>query len=60
MKIKIKRLVVVLLVAFSMAILAGCSNMRWGANAGVNVNWGPNGPTVHPHVGVDLYSGGRM
>lgn len=48
-----------LLVVFSLA-LVGCANARWGANAGVDVNWGPHGPKLHPHVGVDLYSGGKL
>ncbi len=60
MKNKMKKIVVMLFVVISLAILAGCANMHWGANAGVNVNWGPNGPRVHPHVGVNLYSGGKV
>ena len=59
MKYKMKSIIVVLVIAFSLA-LTGCANMRWGTNAGVDVNWGPNGPRVHPHVGVDLYSGGKF
>ena len=59
MKNKIKITIVLLLVAFSMA-LTGCANMRWGTNAGVDVNFGPNGPKVNPHVSLDLYSGGRL
>ena len=59
MKNKIKITIVLLLVAFSMA-LTGCANMRWGTNAGVDVNFGPHGPRVNPHVSLDLYSGGRF
>lgn len=58
MKNKIKATVVVVLLVGSLA-LSACSNMRWGANAGVDVNFGPHGPRLDPHVGVDLYSGGR-
>ncbi len=58
MKNKIKATFVFVLLAVSLA-LSACSNMRWGANAGVDVNFGPNGPRLDPHVGVDLYSGGR-
>ena len=59
MKKKIKSIIVILLVAFSLA-LTGCANMRWGTNAGVDVNFGPNGPRVNPHVSLDLYSGGKF
>ena len=59
MKYKMKSIIVILLIAFSLA-LTSCANMRWGTNAGVDVNWGPNGPKVHPHVSVDVYSGGKL
>jgi len=59
MKRKVKILLVLLVLAASFALPA-CSNMRWGANAGVDVRFGPNGPRLDPHVGLDLYSGGRL
>jgi predicted small secreted protein len=59
MKYRIKSIIVLLVIAFSLA-LTSCANMRWGTNAGVDVSFGPNGPRVNPHVSLDLYSGGRM
>ncbi|MDX8337904.1 hypothetical protein SLH46_01840 [Draconibacterium sp. IB214405] len=59
MKRKIKIIVVLVVLAAGFA-LSACSNMRWGANAGVDVRFGPNGPKLDPHVSLDLYSGGRM
>jgi hypothetical protein len=41
-------------------VFTACANMRWGTNVGVDVNWGPNGPQVRPHISVDAYSGGRF
>ncbi len=59
MKKKFKIILVLMVLAAGFA-LSGCSNMRWGANAGVDVNFGPNGPRLDPHVSLDLYSGGRI
>jgi predicted small secreted protein len=59
MKYKMKSILAILILAISLA-LTGCANMRWGTSAGVNVNFGPNGPRVTPHVNVNLYSGGRF
>ncbi|WP_167613437.1 hypothetical protein [Maribellus sediminis] len=59
MKKKIKIVAVLVLLAAGFA-LSGCANMHWGANAGVDVRFGPNGPRLDPHVSLDMYSGGRM
>ncbi|WP_297097581.1 hypothetical protein [uncultured Draconibacterium sp.] len=59
MKRKIKIVIVLVILATGFAVSA-CSNMRWGANAGVDVRFGPNGPRLDPHVNLDLYSGGRL
>jgi len=53
----IKKIAAILII---LVVLGSCSNMRWATNAGVNVNFGPNGPRVNPHFDVDLYSGGRF
>jgi predicted small secreted protein len=59
MKRKIKILIVLLILATGF-VVSSCANMHWGANAGVDVRFGPNGPRLDPHVNLDLYSGGRM
>ena len=59
MRYKIKSIIIVLVVAFSLA-LTGCANAHWGTNAGVDVNFGPHGPRINPHVSLDLYSGGKL
>jgi len=59
MKNKIKATLFLFVLAAGLA-LSACSNLRWGADAGVDVRFGPNGPKLDPHVGVDLYSGGRF
>lgn len=41
-------------------IFTACSNLRWGTNAGVDVNFNGNGPKIRPHVSMDLYSGGKI
>ena len=40
-------------------VLSGCTNMRWGASYGMNVNFGPYGPRVTPTMNVGMYGGGR-
>jgi hypothetical protein len=59
MKRRIKVLIVLVIMAAGFA-LSSCANMHWGANAGVDVRFGPNGPRLDPHVDVNLYSGGRL
>jgi len=59
MKRKIKILFVLMVLASSLA-LSGCANMRWSTNAGVNLNFGPNGVRLDPHVSLNLYNGGRF
>ena len=59
MKKKIKILIVVVIIAVGFVVSA-CANMHWGASAGVDVRFGPNGPRLDPHVDVNLYSGGRL
>ncbi|WP_435048540.1 hypothetical protein [Formosa sp. S-31] len=38
-------------------LLAACGSAH--TNVGVDMRFGPNGPRVSPHVGVDFYGGGR-
>ncbi|GEM_PF-628695 len=59
MKRKVKIILILLVIAASFA-LSACANMRWGANAGVDIRFGPNGPKLNPHVDLDLYSGGKL
>ncbi len=59
MKYRIKSILIVVVIAVSLA-LTSCANMRWGTNAGVDVNFGPHGPRINPHVSLDLYSGGKL
>lgn len=59
MKNKLRITFVLIILAAGMA-LSACSNLRWSADAGVDVRFGPHGPKLDPHVGVDVYSGGRL
>ena len=59
MKNILKGIIVLLALAFIIS-LTSCANAHWGTNAGVDVNWGPHGPRVNPHVSLDLYSGGKL
>ncbi len=59
MKRKVK-IVIVFVILASGFIFSSCANMHWGANAGVDVRFGPHGPRLDPHVNVNLYSGGRL
>jgi len=53
---KIRNWIILSLIVFS---FMSCSNARIGTHAGVNVVWGSNGPKLKPHMGVDVYNGGR-
>lgn len=54
------RLLCLLIIMAAGITLAGCANMHWGANAGIDIRFGPNGPRVDPRVDLNLYSGGRL
>ncbi len=52
---------ILIAVAFygSLTTFNSCSGAQLRTHAGIDVNWGPNGPRVRPHIGVDVYNGGR-
>ncbi len=58
MKKIINRIILVLALCVIAISLHSC-NAQFRTSAGVDVNWGPNGPRVHPHLGIDVYNGGR-
>ncbi len=49
-------LVVIAMVAT--CLMSGCAGLRPSANMGLNVHFGPHGPTVDPYVNVGLSTGG--
>jgi hypothetical protein len=54
-----KRFTIILLILIFVGItISSCSNMRLGTSVGLNMNFGPNGPYVQPHMNVGLYGGG--
>lgn len=55
----IKKIVVALIFFCGLSLLNSCSNLKLKTHAGVSIDWGTNGPTVRPHVDVDVYNGGR-
>ena len=57
---KMKNILKIVIVCALFFALESCANARWGTNAGVNVEWGPHGPRVRPHVDFDVYNGGRL
>jgi predicted small secreted protein len=59
MKIYKKALIVILIIGAS-NVLFSCGNARWATGAGLDVDWGPNGPRVRPHMDFDIYNGGRI
>ncbi|WP_157514713.1 hypothetical protein [Mangrovimonas sp. TPBH4] len=54
---KIKKSLFVIVAVFFLFLLAACGSAH--TNVGVDMRFGPNGPHVSPHVGVDFYGGGR-
>jgi hypothetical protein len=54
---KIKKAFSVLIVLFFLFLLTACGSAH--TNVGVDMRFGPNGPRLSPHVGVDFYGGGR-
>lgn len=58
MKTSIKILIAIALYA-TLTILNSCSSAQLRTHAGIDVNWGSNGPKVRPHIGVEVYNGGR-
>jgi hypothetical protein len=52
---------IIIAVAFSLLLssLSGCGNLKLRTHAGIDINWGSNGPKVKPHIGVEVYNGGR-
>ncbi len=55
-----KKIVILVIVFTALLALNSCANARWGTNAGLNVEWGPHGPRVRPHVDFDVFNGGRL
>lgn len=54
---KIKKAFSVLLVLFFLYMMNACGSAH--TNVGLSMSFGPNGPYVSPHVGVNFYGGGR-
>ncbi len=54
---KIKKYLSVILVLFLLYIAQACGSAH--TSVGLNMSFGPNGPYVSPHVGVNFYGGGR-
>ena len=48
-----------LLVAIFAISLFSCANAKLRTHAGVDVVWGSHGPKVRPHMGVEVYNGGK-
>jgi len=54
---KIRKIIVIFILFFSMFIIESCGSMH--TSVGLNMSFGPNGPYVSPSVGVNMYGGGR-
>ncbi len=56
----IHKIIIIGLVVISCIIMEGCANARVSGGVGVNVDFGPGGPRVHPSLNVDVYNGGHL
>ena len=54
---KIKKIISITLILFVLYMMEACGSAH--TNVGVDMTFGPNGPRLNPHVGVDFYGGGR-
>jgi len=54
---KIRKSLSVILILFFLYVLQACGSAY--TNVGMSMSFGPNGPYVSPHVGVNFYGGGR-
>ena len=54
---KIKKIFGVIMLLFALYIMQACGSAY--TNVGVDMTFGPNGPQLNPHVGVNFYGGGR-
>ena len=57
LKMKIRKSLSVIILLFFLYVLNACGTAH--TNVGLSMNFGPNGPSVSPHVGVNFYGGGR-
>lgn len=56
---KIKKIIIPLVVIITLCSLNSCGNLKLRSHAGIDINWGSDGPKVRPHIGVEVYNGGR-
>lgn len=56
----IKFIMLVGALLFISSSIYSCANARVAAGAGVDVNFGPHGPRLNPHLDVSVYNGGRL
>ena len=54
---KTKKIFSIVLIMFAFYIFTACGAAH--TNVGLNMSFGPNGPYISPHVGVNFYGGGR-
>ncbi len=59
MMTKIKRILILAVLTISLLGLSGCSDMKLATNAGVNLHFGPGGPSLNPYFNVGMYGGSR-
>jgi hypothetical protein len=56
-KMKTKKIFSIVLIMFAFYLFTACGAAH--TNVGLNMSFGPNGPYITPHVGVNFYGGGR-
>lgn len=55
----IRKIIIALLITMTLSSLSSCGNLKLRTHAGIDINWGSNGPKLKPHLGVEVYNGGR-
>lgn len=55
----VTRILIAIILFGSLATFSSCAGAQLRTHAGVDVNWGSHGPKVRPHLGVEVYNGGR-
>ena len=55
---RLRKLILFAIVIAFVASLSNCAGLHPSANMGINMHFGPHGPTIDPYVNVGLSTGG--
>ncbi len=54
------KIIAIGLIILASYMLQGCAGARVSGGVGVDMDFGPGGPRLHPTLNVGVYNGGRL